>query len=775
MTAITCFTDDCLELAARLLCSIYREVGEGVVLGSLCSSDSYLYNTERALELSECRTKLELDNESSDSNKAHAEANVRRNSDVVSPLIHLFPSTSVIALWRTALCEDKFLVSKELDNDLDIDRDLTFDRILEYAASCKTSKMNADLYKQTTSEYSDDALPLDANKLKCPFSLLILNHNIGHCDSDLDTCYQRFLSDVSAHDLCLFGRVHIRSVVSIFDMEFIFDEIITLYNLELYEDAIMLLEVCASDILGLSKSQFAILTAAAADSYFQCGHYTKSQLEYYRALRIIKSLPEPLSNPKFCEAELKYRLYCCLMKQNKKEEAMGVLGSIPEHDMTPKVKAALARLHSLLDVREQKNGSETTSNALLLHKKVLEACPFAFLSLSFIIRNGVKIGNYGRWPATALAWLEAQEAISVHNYRKAVEILNKVADNNLRIIVEIGRLYYVYGERQKATNYLQRAHNIDPCYTSSMSILAYIYAQDHKLKELESLGANLMLAAESPEAWIAYGFLAKCQGKHDSALFFAQKAIIIVYVACMLSESQADPMAMLLKALVFMDKRKYDEAVKHLRDALIYDPQNYDLYETLVQAYSEQHRPNEARLTANHCRHHLGQNNARALYLCAKVAAKDERLVNEAQIQLEKAVSLSPHLLDAVHLLVELYDRKKNYDKAISLLKKQTEITVDSRLHQLLGDILAKSSQLDAACDQYKYVFYRIHFFVLLDSLVGIFDPKSITSAMNSLESTAGMSTPEPVLSNALPCPAAPRRRGASRADALSSNGQRNS
>ena len=52
-------------------------------------------------------------------------------------------------------------------------------------------------------------------------------------------------------------------------------------------------------------------------------------------------------------------------------------------------------------------------------------------------------------------------------------------------------------------------------------------------------------------------------------------------------------MAMLLKALVFMEKRKYEDAVQHLRDALIYDPLNYDLYETLVQAYSDQRRPNE--------------------------------------------------------------------------------------------------------------------------------------------------------------------------------------
>ena len=52
-------------------------------------------------------------------------------------------------------------------------------------------------------------------------------------------------------------------------------------------------------------------------------------------------------------------------------------------------------------------------------------------------------------------------------------------------------------------------------------------------------------------------------------------------------------MAMLLKALVFLETKKFDEAVKHLREALTHDPTNYDLYEVLVQAYIDQRKPNE--------------------------------------------------------------------------------------------------------------------------------------------------------------------------------------
>lgn len=58
-------------------------------------------------------------------------------------------------------------------------------------------------------------------------------------------------------------------------------------------------------------------------------------------------------------------------------------------------------------------------------------------------------------------------------------------------------------------------------------------------------------------------------------------------------ESQVQPMAMLLKALVLMDKRKFDDAIQHVRDAVVFTPNDFDLYETLVQAYLMQNKLQE--------------------------------------------------------------------------------------------------------------------------------------------------------------------------------------
>lgn len=52
-------------------------------------------------------------------------------------------------------------------------------------------------------------------------------------------------------------------------------------------------------------------------------------------------------------------------------------------------------------------------------------------------------------------------------------------------------------------------------------------------------------------------------------------------------------MAILLKTLILLDKRKFDEAITELRDALVIHPSNYDLYQALVQAFLLQNKTQE--------------------------------------------------------------------------------------------------------------------------------------------------------------------------------------
>lgn len=109
----------------------------------------------------------------------------------------------------------------------------------------------------------------------------------------------------------------------------------------------------------------------------------------------------------------------------------------------------------------------------------------------------------------------------------------------------------------------------------------------------------------------------------------------------------------------------------------------------------------EARAAAGLCLKQMGQT-ARSLTLYATVLSKDASTLNEAQTLLERAVASAPYLLNAVYLLVNIYDKQKQYDKAIDLLKRQTSVCVNSRLHGMLGDFLSKSTHYVQAMDSYR-------------------------------------------------------------------------
>ncbi|VDK84935.1 unnamed protein product [Litomosoides sigmodontis] len=116
-----------------------------------------------------------------------------------------------------------------------------------------------------------------------------------------------------------------------------FDEDINkLFGLELYDDVITLYELSFTEQV-LTKLQAATVVSMVAESYYQRDCFIKSQEAFYRAITLAKAVSKSLSKDlKFSEVELKYRLHRCLLKQRKREEAMGVLGSIVEEEMTPK-------------------------------------------------------------------------------------------------------------------------------------------------------------------------------------------------------------------------------------------------------------------------------------------------------------------------------------------------------------------------------------------------------------------------------------------------------
>jgi len=287
------------------------------------------------------------------------------------------------------------------------------------------------------------------------------------------------------------------------------------------------------------------------------------------------------------------------------------------------------------------------------------------------------------------SWTSAQESAVNNDFASAITSLRSIpnAVNNVRILRELGRWYHLLGDRGKAITALLKAHALEPSSLLYMDTLAALLAQERRVKELESLAVKLIEEDDqSVEAWIACGYFSRCQAKTSRALYFAHKACTVK------AEMHPKCEALLLKAVVLIDLKKFTEANCHLNDALMVESNSIDVYEALIRcALQEDNRLPEAKAHLNGCREVLGVNNGRVLFLSGMVMARDGKTLDEAFGLLEKAVAEAPFLLDAVFLLVELYEKSHRLDKAIQLLTRLTEQNVDPRLHRLLGDCLSRT------------------------------------------------------------------------------------
>ncbi|KAM7311902.1 anaphase-promoting complex subunit 7 isoform X2 [Ixodes scapularis] len=96
-----------------------------------------------------------------------------------------------------------------------------------------------------------------------------------------------------------------------------------------------------------------------------------------------------------------------------------------------------------------------------------------------------------------------------------------------------------------------------------------------------------------------------------------------------------------------------------------------------------------ALLHASKCAYHV--------QLYASVLMKNPVTVEKAKLCLEKALKLDSNHLPAVYLLAEIYDQERAYLKGIELLQKHLEVQSTCRLHQMLGDFFARTSEHEKA------------------------------------------------------------------------------
>lgn len=183
-------------------------------------------------------------------------------------------------------------------------------------------------------------------------------------------------------------------------------------------------------------------------------------------------------------------------------------------------------------------------------------------------------------------WLNGQASLARRDYPSAVANFRDLDTktslaNNPNVLCGLAMSFYYAGEHGKSCATLQRVHTLDPMYVDCMDVLASLLSEEKRTKELESLSTHLMQSSHDlKQSWVAMGYLCRALKKFPRALYFAHKA-------CGDGKQQSYVEAMLLKGLVLMDLKKFNEASLHFHEALQSNPYRLvSICETFFGHYS---------------------------------------------------------------------------------------------------------------------------------------------------------------------------------------------
>lgn len=491
----------------------------------------------------------------------------------------------------------------------------------------------------------------------------------------------------------------------------IFEQVKLLYDSGLHSNVISLVNLLLSinehnqaELLNM-PCKFQIMVYYA-DALFHNKDFKKAESMYRKALQLKKSLVKNKGKTQgfpqidlSSDIDIKYQMYLCHSNLKQYNLAVSVLESIPGKQRTASINMALAKLY-------QQAGMERS--AITGFKEVLKECPLALDAAQGLLSLGVKGAEVASLMLSGTAnipnsewlstWIKAHAQLHSREFSQAATTLRQLdaracLRDNVDVLVSLGEAYHFSGEHRNALAVLQRAHSLDPLSLKGMDILAAILAKDKKIKELESLSSQLMAVSEqAPEPWISIAHFSFATKKNSRAVYFAQKA-------CTLNTRNVE--ALLVKGSILLDMKKLQEAVIHFREVLRIAPYRYEAHKGLVDCYIALHRTRDAISFASNACKQLGQN-PRALSLYAFVLAKDPLSVDKAKSLLEKALKQDSTHLNAVYQLAEIYEQEKQYDKGIDLLRKQVGIQSTCRLHQMLGDLLARTNEHEKAFDHYS-------------------------------------------------------------------------
>lgn len=280
-------------------------------------------------------------------------------------------------------------------------------------------------------------------------------------------------------------------------------------------------------------------------------------------------------------------------------------------------------------------------------------------------------------------WIRANDNIYNQKYSQAIQILKTIETNSFvkntnQLLSLIGEVYYFSGEYELAMNYLKRAQILYGATSKGIMTYAVILAKKNKQTELEKLIIPSSSTNEyTTEMWFIMAQFLFSTKKFEKAAYFAQKAVFL---------NPKNFEALLLKAKVYVELKKHQEAIMQFRMIQQVAPHRFEVYQGLVATYIQLHQIRDAQNLANLAIKEIGQT-AMTLTLLATTFVRDGNKV-KAKTYLQKALELNENYLAAVIMLVELLQDEGDTTSAINLLKKQVSVQPNCKLHSMLGDML---------------------------------------------------------------------------------------
>ncbi|KAH7697842.1 TPR Domain containing protein, partial [Aphelenchoides avenae] len=356
-----------------------------------------------------------------------------------------------------------------------------------------------------------------------------------------------------------------------------------LRELELFDDLVLFAELNNVEqriAENLTEEELAFVLTCTADAHYELAAYAPSIRLYERAQKILTTPRGPKATSGLVNlAQLRYKLHQAYLKENCIDDAIKCLESITEKDSLPKVRCALAKL-LLRNKRSTKAISMPNQKVNRLLEAVVKDVPEALFCRSYLVRNNVPHeAPTADVSDECRAWLKAKEAEAHHHYTEAASILDRTPCTSIRYVLEMANFYHLAGNRVKAVASYQRAQSLDASNATGMDTLALLLYKEGQRKDLESLAGILAHCGTScPEMFVAFGYLARLQHRMKEALQFAYKAATVA------STEKQRSAAMLLKANMLLDSKRFKEADVHFHEALGNDRHNIDAFEALTRS-----------------------------------------------------------------------------------------------------------------------------------------------------------------------------------------------